>query len=425
MKLLFLFSFGVLLLTNTAYPQLEKPFNADSVFMVARQLSIDGKYSEAINLAEQLLAAHPEYTDARILVARTYAWQKKYEPAGENISKVLNESPAYYDAHDARIDILYWSGRYEAGLDAIDEALKIYPDDVNFLIKKAKIQIAGEDYTEARTTIQTIKKLAPEEEALGALTKAVRFNYSNIIRLEHYFDMFDSPYRRRWHMSSLGYGGRTAYGDFYLKVYTADMVMPGEKLFSNAVAYQYALEAYPKFDENNYMFVNYAYSENAFFPRRRLGVEYFYTFGSRFEISAGYRFMDFTIPEPDDLHVNIFTGSIAKYLGSYYASFRPYISYDGENTTYNYLLSGRRYLNKEESYLELVLGTGVSPDNPYFYTSGEEIPQLDSWRVELEWKQKISHFLLFEIEGGYENAEYRKGSRRDQFIFRTALSFLF
>ena len=145
MKLLFLFSFGVLLLTNTAYPQLEKPFNADSVFMVARQLSIDGKYSEAINLAEQLLAAHPEYTDARILVARTYAWQKKYEPAGENISKVLNESPAYYDAHDARIDILYWSGRYEAGLDAIDEALKIYPDDVNFLIKKAKIQIAGED----------------------------------------------------------------------------------------------------------------------------------------------------------------------------------------------------------------------------------------------------------------------------------------
>lgn len=422
MRLLLLIILSVFLVVP-AFSQDEKPFNADSLFVVARQQAMDGQYAGAIEKSQQILSVYPDYVEVRLLLARIYAWQKEFEPARENIQLILDKEPVHYEANSTLVDFYFWEDNREAALKQVEQALVYYPEDLPLLTQKARILLSDKDYRKAQQVINTLEKLDAEPETLDQLKKAAGLDYSHIVRLEHYFDGFDDPYKRRWHMSSLGYGYHSVWGDFYGKVYVGDMVGSGESLFSDGVSAQYALELYPKIDEKNYMFLNYSWSDGDNFPQNRAGIEFYHVFKYDIEASLGYRYLNF--PDAEDQHIHIYTGSLGKYLRRYWISFRPFIIYDGTDISSRYMLSVRNYLNKEDSYVELVLGTGISPDNPYFYTSGETIPNLSSWRMELEWKQKISDFLIFELEGGYENAEYQNNKRRNQFSVRTAFSFLF
>jgi len=403
----------------------QEKMNGDSLFFVARQYSVDGKYDEAIRLSEKILEVYPEYYDVRILMARTYAWQNDYENAVKNISQVLEQDPKNYDALNALVDFYFWSGDNRASLTTVDRALVFYPEDASLLVKKAKVQLADNDVKSSRLTIDQLEEIDPENESLPVLKKGAGIRAGNAIRLEHYYDTFNKPYDRKWHMSSLGYGRRTSYGDYYAKVYVGDLIGDGEKLYSDGVGKQFSLECYPKFDDYNSMYVNYAWSPDAVFPKHRAGLEYFHVFRNHFELSGGYRYYNFSKGLSSPVNVNILTGSVGRYMGKYWLSFRPYVVFQDSETSYIFLLNGRYYLPQEESYLGLILSSGVSPDNPFFYTSGEKIPDLQSWRVEAEWKQKLNRFLLFELQAGYENAEYTVGERRTQFSLRSAISFLF
>lgn len=423
MKITLFVSFCLLFI----YPftaQSQEKMNADSLYFVARQYSIDGKYEQAIELSEKILEKYPSYYDVRILMARTYAWQNDYDNAVKNISHVLAEDSRNYEALNALTDFYFWSGDNRNARSSVEQALVYYPEDVNLLVKKARIELADNDSDAARMSIDQIEKLDPMNESLPLLRKGAGMYYSNIIRLEHYYDGFDKPYKRNWQMSSIGYGRRTDFGDYYAKVYVGDLIIPGENLYSNGVGKQLALECYPKIDQFNSMFVNYAWSPDAVFPRHRAGLEYYRGFRNKMEFSLGYRYLNFN-GDTYNKNIHILTGSLSKYIGKFWLSFRPYVVLNDTVTSSTWLLSGRYFLPKEESYIGLTISTGVSPDNPYFYTGGQSVPNLSSWRIEPEWKQKISSWLLFELQVGYENAEYQNNLRRDQFSARTSISFLF
>lgn len=423
MKIILFVSFFLLILSPFAAQSQEK-MNADSLYFVARQYSVDGKYEQAIELSEKILEQYPAYFDVRILLARTYAWQNDYDNAVKNVSQVLEQDPKNYEALNALVDFYFWSGDNRSARGSVEQALNSYPDDVNLLVKKARIELADNDSDGAKGSIGQIEKLDPMNESLPVLRKGAGMFYTNIIRLEHYYDGFSKPYTRNWQMSSVGYGRRTDYGVYYAKVYFGDLIQSGESLYSDGVGKQFSLECYPKFDKYNSMFVNYAWSPDAVFPRHRVGLEYYRAFRNKMEVSLGYRYLNFHGDTYDE-QVHILTGSFSKYFGKYWASFRPYVVLNGSETSSTWLLTGRYFLPQDESYLGLTVSTGVSPDNPYFYTSGQSVPNLNSWRIEPEWKQKIASWLLFELQLGYENAEYQDGLRRDQYSVRTSLSFLF
>ena len=424
-KLLLLFLCAVLL-NSPGFSQGEESYNADSLLLVARELAFDGQYVESIDISEKIIADYPDYTDVRMLLARTYAWSGNYNEAQKHVSIVLEKNPYDYDANNAALDFYLWDEDYDSATSVANRLLNYYPNDADILTKKIRVYIAENNNNDALATLKVLEEADPNSESLEELKNAIPgVEKKNIIRLEHYHDRFNEPFSRRWHMSSVGYGRRTSHGVFYGKVYWGDMIGTGESLFSNSVSTQYSLELYPEINEFNYFFLNYSFSNDNFFPRTRLGFEYYHGFKNKFEISLGYRYLDFLLTGGNHLNINIYTGSLSKYLGKYWISARPYIVDNGTDLSYKYMLSIRRSLKKEESYLEMVLGTGVSPDNPLFYTSGQNIPQLGSWRVELEWKQKVVNSFIFEIEGAYENAEYSKDVRRDQYSIRTSLSFLF
>ncbi len=401
-------------------------FNADSLLIVSQQLAWNGEYEESIAISESILDRFPDYKDARLLLSRTLAWSEQYEPAHENLNVLLSEEPDNYELKNLSLDFFMWEEDFDSALEVAEELLDSYPNDTSVLEKKANIYLAEGNEKELRSIIEELEDVDPEGALPDELRSSLKYGgKKNIIRLEYYYDTFNKPYSRDWHMSSVGYGRSTSVGDYYAKVYWGDMVEAGESLFSDNISTQYSFEFYPELNENNYMFLNYSFSGDDYFPKNRFGIEYHHVFKRKLDLSLGYRYLQFSKELEDDLKVNIYTGSISYYAGKYWLSARPYIIDDGDDISSQYTLSIRRFLPKDESYLELVLGTGVSPDDPFFYTSGQDIPNLNSWRVELEWKQMLGQKFIMELEGAYENAEYQSGLRRDQYTFRTSLSYLF
>ncbi|MGQ8336349.1 YaiO family outer membrane beta-barrel protein [Sunxiuqinia sp. A32] len=400
--------------------------NADSLFLAAHEKAVDGQYQEAIEMADQVLDKFPDYTDVILFKARTLAWDKQYDLAIKEISDLLEKEPENLNANISLCEFYLWASEYKPAVEAANKALNLFPYNEDLLVKKAQAELELENYEETSKITNLINERYPGNQQASEIEEMTKMRmWRDELRFEHYFDGFNKPYERRWHMSSVGYGRKTKIGTYYGKVYFGDLVNSGESLYGSDVSKQFSLEFYPRINRNNYMFLNYSYSPDNLFPKNRVGLEYYHVFKNKFEASIGYRYMRFEDDISPAVNINIFTGSLAKYMGNWWVSARPYIIDNGVDISYKYSLEVRKYFNPEVSYLKLSGGTGTSPENPAFYTGGAQRATLDSWNLSLEWKQRVAKSLSFELETGYENTEYEKNKRRDQLILRASLSFLF
>lgn len=402
-------------------------FNADSMMHAAHDKAIAGKYRQAVVMAEKILQHYPEYIDAGILKARVFAWKKDYTTAINEVSELIRSDKKNYDANSALCDFYLWKEDYSASRKTAQKALEYYPDDEQFLLKVLQADFVAEDYENAQKSGEyLLGKYSKNEEAKEILRTVRMRDWKNEIRLEHYFDGYNDPWKRRWHMSSFGYGLNTSAGVFYAKAYMGDLVQEGEVLYETDRQMQYALEFYPKINKYNYMFLNYSFSEDELFPENRIGAEYYHVFKrSGVEMSLGYRYMHFTPFEKPDVDVQIYTGSIGKYFDGFWVSARPYYTDNGEDQFMTYSVSIRTFLKPEMSYVEWLIGTGTSPENPAFYSDGPPEKGPNTWRVEMTWKQRISKLMSFELETGFVNYQNNAERNSNQLIVRGALSFLF
>ncbi len=401
--------------------------NADSLMHAAHDKAIEGKYKKAISMAERLLNKYPDYSDAYILKARVMGWGRDYAAAINEISKYIRDDNENLDAHLALCDFYLWNEDSNSSKKVAKNALKIFPNNEKLLLKITTADYVAQDYDLAIESGNALLKEYPSNKKGKEILKTIEMReWKNEFRLEHYVDGHNKPFYRRWHMSSIGYGRNTSVGYFSAKAYFGDFLEEGGTIYDTDVSVQYSLECYPKFNKYNYMYLNYALSDDVFFPENRIGAEYYHVFKrSSVELSAGYRYMHFTPAEDPDVNVSIYTGSIGKYFSGFWVSARPYVIDNGEETFFQYSLSIRTFLKPEMSYIEWLIGTGTSPENPVFYTSGPPKDGLNTWRVEMQWKQRISKLISFELETGFVNSEYDFERRSNQLILRSAISFLF
>ncbi|MFV0365976.1 MAG: YaiO family outer membrane beta-barrel protein [Mangrovibacterium sp.] len=404
--------------------------NIDSLFIAARDEAIKENYSVSRQKSKEILAISPKYNDAQILIARTYAWEKKYEIAQKELATVLAEDPENYDAINLQIDIYFWDKKYTVCLSSLDKALESYPKDIPLLVKKFKVQMTLHDNTGANETLKIIKSIDPQNKSIKEEKKKIGLSnpYKNIIRVEYNYETFKEPWKRMWNMTGLAYGRHTEkYGDYYANIYMGDLILPGET-FGTDLGYQLELECYPKIDDNNTFFFAYAYSPSPIFATHRLGVEYYRSFLKIIDASLGYRYMNFSNDVEEVVNVNVFTASVAKYLGNYWLSFRPYLVKvsNVENLNSTYQIICRRYLARPESFVGLTLGYGISsPDDNFFQNNAGSVPLYQTFTAQAQFKYRLTSYLSLDSYLGYENAEYEPNLHRGQVNFRAAISCLF
>ncbi len=382
----------------------------DKMFKSARDLAFQGNWKEAIEICKNILGKKPEYQDVRVLLGRIYSWDKEYDLARRELLRVIQENPNHLDAISALIDVEYWTNDLVKALVYCDEGLKNDPNHRDFLYKKAQIFEKQGKYKEASENIYLLLKMdsghTDAQELLNRIQFStqlfeakVRYGYDHFKRGEEDF----GP----WHMGSFDLSKKLKWGTVIGRVNYANRNF-GSLSKSGP---QFEIDLYPRITKGFYAYVNGGYSSSSVFPKYRLGGELYKSLPSGFEISAGARYLDFSVAS-----VLIYTGNLGKYYKNYWFSLRPFITSKTSGIDISGILLIRKYQNKPGNYITLLLGIGSSPIELFFL---EDIERLNSYKIGLEITQKVSKSLLIEIHFRFEREEFQTG----KFGNRYALSF--
>lgn len=369
----------------------------DDLFALARQKAFAGEREAARVLCQKILEKNPLYSDVRILLGRTLAWDGRRDEARREFRKVLDARPGHEDALSALIDVDLWDGGHAEALSVAERALQFYPSNEEFLLKK----------------VHALKGLRKDEEAIVALKKRESINPSHD-QLNH----LRSSIGRRPRASSLGLQYSV---DLYLSVYDpmhfvylqgSQRTGLGQILFRlnysrrfNSEGNQPEIDFYPILADGIYAYLNYGYSTSLLFPKHRIGAELFSKLPENFEGSLGFRTLYFSASNT----VNIYTGSLSLYYGSYWTSLRPYISPNAVGNSISAGLTVRRYLADAENYLWAKAGAGFSPDERNIQSSsglrGREIFFLEAQSIGAGWQELLRNDLLFRPTLDFTNQE--------------------
>ncbi len=325
----------------------------DEIYAKADEEANAGNWKLARKYCRQVLAEDPDHFEASLLMAQTFAFENKFDSARIISTKLHDVSPHNYDVLDLMVNIEIWNRKYKAAMTQVEKALAAYPNDENFLFKKAKIQYLAKDYKDALKTLDELLEINPNHEEGLALKNDILENhrYRDYVFVEDYFEFFKEPYLSRKLVTSTGISKWTKYGTYIAKVNM------GEELPYKSLAFQYELEAYQQLFPTNYLYLDYAWSRNSFFPEHRGAVEFFQRLPKGFEVSLGVRFLYWTDP------TWIYTGSISWLHNKNYLAFRPFFSYQNSRWLDSYNLTYRRYFSDKEDYMYAMVGYGNYSDD--------------------------------------------------------------
>jgi YaiO family outer membrane protein len=325
----------------------------DEIYARADGEAHAGNWKLARKYCRQVLAEDPDYFEASLLMAQTFAFENKFDSARIISARLRKANPRNYDVLDLMVNIEMWDRDYKTAASRVGRALAAYPNDENFLFKKAKIQYLAKDYTNALKTLNKLLKINPNHEEALALKNDILENhqYRDYVFVEDYFEFFKEPYLSRKLVTSTGISKWTRHGTYIAKVNM------GEELPYKSLAFQYELEAYQQLFPTNYLYLDYAYSRNDFFPGHRGAVEFFQRLPKGFEASLGVRFLYWT-----DL-TWIYTGSVSWLYNKNYLSFRPFFTYQNSRWIDSYNLTYRRYFTEKDDYVYAMVGYGNYSDD--------------------------------------------------------------
>jgi YaiO family outer membrane protein len=325
----------------------------------------------------QLFSQETFNPETEYLRIRTIAFEGDYATAAAAARKLLNAYPSYGDARVLLGRILAWQKDFETAAAVIDTLLMTEPNNGDALAAKRDITLWSKENTPVATDI----------------------------RAGYYFDYFTEPYSRFWQVFSAGAGHRFGWGPAAAAVNTGILNVGGSSPFK-ATELQFEAEAYPHLGAKNYAYLNYAYSPGKYFPTHRAAFELWQVLPAGWAISGGLNYYYF------DRNIFIGLASVEKYLGKYWLSGKVYVYFKDNGPTTSFYLNVRRYFN-DIDYLQLTLGTGTAPDEPFDIQS--DIMRLSANSIRLTYYGRMSKRLFLRIGAGYTREEFQESVLRNRF----------
>jgi YaiO family outer membrane protein len=315
--------------------------------------------------------------EAEFLRIREIAFHGDYTTAATEARKLVNGFPSYGDARILLGRILAWQNDFENAAAVIDTLLATEP--------------GNEDALSARRDI--------------SLWSKQNSPVSTDIRAGYFFDTFSQPYSRYWQVFKAGAGHKFKWGPASANVNIGNIIIGGPSP-RQATEPQFEIDAYPKLTNKNYAYLDYAFSPGTYFPKHRASLELWQVLPKGFSVSAGLNYYYF--------NRNIFIGmaSVEKYMGKYWFSVKGFVYFKDKGPTYSFYLNARRYFN-DRDYLQLTLGTGTAPDEPFDLQTN--IMRFRANSVRLAYNVALSNKLVMRLNAGYSREEYEDAVWRDRF----------
>lgn len=360
-------------------------FDPDVLMVQARELILDGKYSEGRKIAFRALEKYPDYADILILVGRSYAWEGTYDSASVYLERAIVANPTYPDAYSAYLDNLSWAGEFDKAKEVLAKAKSNLgsplPDEIRY--KESRLNYNLEDYDLAYKEAESLfDKGYNQDGFLAYIQNLQRLRRNNAVGATYDYDTFSdgiSP----WHTVSVYGRTRTDLtGALIARVTNSSRFDDNGTLFE--------LDAYPSLGKNAYAYLNVGGSSASFFPKFRAGVSIYYNLPKAWEIEGGYRYLGFSEV------THIYTASLGKYVGNWWFNWRVNVvpAETGAGTSSN--IQARYYFKTAEDFFSIQLSTGVSPDEE----TRDPSQLLNSYRARIGYQQLVtSRFMIFGFTG--------------------------
>lgn len=415
--LVFFFAF-LFTLPTFAQPSVEE--DPDGWFFRARDIAFEGDYEQARSICRQILDIYPHYHDVKILKARTYSWEGQFVRSNDLLREVLQAEPNNSEALFALIDLQIWYEDYTEAIKFIDIALGNDPSNTHLLYRKALSLKETGDELAAVVLLNEILDIDPTHEEANDLLNTIEVNrLVNHVGVGYrgtYFFESDNPDANPWHLTYLELGRRTrGLGQVALRFNWANRY--------GIDSYQIEADAFPIVRPGTYLYLNVGYSQDRkLFPITRFGFEVYQTFASTWELSGGFRILNFDETESliTTKDLLIITGSLSKYYKQYYFSFRPYFTFSSvgsDPSSQSYFFTARRYFSSTEHHLSLIMGRGFSADFDRIF--GGQVYDLSGTAFEalLLYQQRIGRRLLFRVGAGYKLYDEGLLENNDSLLF--------
>ncbi len=334
---------------------------------------ISAKIFISVPLLSQEIA-DPEAEYARV---RALAFDGKYDIASADARRLVNSYPSYGDARILLGRILAWQNDFANAAAVIDTLLMTEPNNADALSAKRDILLWSKEKSPVSTAIRT--------------------GYS--------FDTFSMPYNRYWQVFNAGAEHRFNWGLAAAGINIGNAII-GEPIPDNATEWQLELEAYPKLSNKNYAYLAYAFSPGVYFPGHRAALEIWQVLPAGWAVSAGMNYFYF------DRNIFIALASVEKYLGKYWLSLRGYFYFKDNGVTTSEYLNIRRYFN-DVNYLQLTLGAGTAPDEPFDVQT--DLMRLSAYSIRAAWNVSLTPKLMMKVGAGYSYEEYQENVWRNRF----------
>jgi YaiO family outer membrane protein len=320
------------------------------------------------------IIADPETEYQRI---RTIAFEGDYVTASVDARKLVNAFPSYGDARILLGRILAWQKDYKNAAAVIDTLLLTDPLNEDALSARRDISLWSKDNSPVSTDI----------------------------RAGYFFDTFSEPYSRYWQVFNAGVGHKFKWGQTSAGINAGNLIVGDPTPFS-ATELQFEIDAYPKLSNKNYAYISYAYSPGSNFPRHRAALEVWQILPHAWSVSAGLNYYYF------NRNIYIALASVEKYAGKYWFSLKGFVYFKDNGPTTSFYLKARRYL-KDQNYLQVTLGTGTAPDEPFDLQSS--LMRLSANSVRLSYKVAVTPRLMMLLNAGYSREEYSESIWRNRF----------
>ncbi|HEM0360561.1 TPA: YaiO family outer membrane beta-barrel protein, partial [Legionella pneumophila] len=352
------------------------------------------KYQQTLINGQNYLKTYPNDSDVQLFVALSYYQLKRYPEAINNFKSILNRHPNYQDALYGLIRSNIAYKQYQEAQVLVQQGLRKDPGDLMLVDFKLKIKTIINQPQEFSSVQKKIKKLtssAPQPSNL--LKKKIDEVQADLPYYELTAFTINADVNKPdsiWDWSSVFLYRKSKQGAYGVGVNYANRQGTGDP--------QVLFNAQPKLNDSVWLDLSYAYANNPnLFPKNKVFAEGYAKLGKTVVLSVGDQYNQI-----ENKYFNAYTGSIAKYVGNYYLSFRPthFVPKSGPKSTL-YTVKVRKYSDTEPNqYIGVILASGYSPDL-YDLLSVDFIKVKNSifW---IEGLQSISKKLAFIYGSGYE-----------------------
>lgn len=361
-----------------------------------------GNINIAKNMALKYLAETPKDADVRFILARVYNKQQLDNLAIKELLIILESYPKYKDVRLQLINIYFAQQNYIQALPIINEGLVSVPNDEDLLLKKAQYYYLTKQYSFAAALLKKIIAANPLNLDAEKMLSDIRSSNPQLVIGRNQIGIWQGLYKasdqaQLWDFSSLYYTRDVGdYGSI-----TASLNYAARMGFK---ATQGQLEAYPRLSKYLYLDLLGAYANNPnLFPNYTLGGEAYFSIPSFLDPSMGATYRKIT----DQQNFMTYTCSLAKMLGPYWLSFRPYyfVPNAGESSIL-YNITMRRYFNDAgDFYFGISLSSGYSPDLYDLESVNFIVTRNNIGGATLEFPL-FAHHLIVDLNGSFQRQAF-------------------